>query len=84
MYILIAGGGLVGKGLAKSLHEAKHDVVIIDSCEDVCKDLYTSTGAVTITGSATRCCHRGPVASSIISIHDELSARIGARKKPVH
>ncbi len=53
MYILIAGGGLVGKGLAKTLHEAKHDVVIIDSCEAVCKDLYTSTGAVTITGSAT-------------------------------
>ncbi len=51
MYILIAGGGLVGKGLAKSLHESKHDVVIIDSSEDVCKDLYTSTGAVTITGS---------------------------------
>lgn len=53
MYILIAGGGLVGKGLAKTLHEAKHDVVIIDSCEEVCKDLYTSTGAVTIAGSST-------------------------------
>ncbi len=53
MYILIAGGGLVGKGLAKTLHEAKHDVVIIDSSEVICKDLYASTGAVTVAGSAT-------------------------------
>jgi len=53
LYIVIAGGGLVGKGLAKTLHSAKHDVVIIDNDADVCKDLYTSTGAVTVTGSAT-------------------------------
>ncbi len=53
MYILIAGGGLVGKGLAKTLHSAKHDVVIIDSNDEVCRELYASTGAVTVTGSAT-------------------------------
>lgn len=53
MYIIIAGGGLVGKGLAKNLHEGKHDVVIIDSSEEVCKSLYEATGAVTITGNAT-------------------------------
>ena len=53
MYILIAGGGLVGKGLAKTLHSAKHDVVIIDSSDEVCRELYASTGAVTVTGSAT-------------------------------
>lgn len=53
MYILIAGGGLVGKGLATTLHSSKHDVVIIDSSAEVCRDLYAATGAVTITGSAT-------------------------------
>ena len=53
MYILIAGGGLVGKGLAKTLHSSKHDVVIIDSNAEVCRDVYAATGAVTITGSPT-------------------------------
>lgn len=53
MYILIAGGGLVGKGLAKTLHGAKHDVVVIDSNEEVCRELYSATGAVTVTGSPT-------------------------------
>ncbi|MGL1891163.1 MAG: TrkA family potassium uptake protein [Spirochaetaceae bacterium] len=53
MYILIAGGGLVGKGLAKTLTSGKHDVVIIDSNAEVCRELYSSTGAVTVTGSAT-------------------------------
>lgn len=53
MYILIAGGGLVGKGLADTLHRAKHDVVVIDSNEEVCRELYSATGAVTVTGSPT-------------------------------
>lgn len=53
MYILIAGGGLVGKGLAQTLHSSKHDVVIIDNRPDVCREVYAATGAVTVTGSAT-------------------------------
>lgn len=53
MYIIVAGGGLVGKGLAKTLAEAKHDVVVIDQKTEVCEDIYTTTGSITITGNAT-------------------------------
>ncbi len=53
MYILIAGGGFVGKGLARRLVEHKHDVVLIDRDADVCKDIYARHGAVTVTGNAT-------------------------------
>lgn len=53
MYIIIAGGGLVGKGLAQTLHEGKHDVVVIDSREEICRELYSATGAVTVTGNPT-------------------------------
>ena len=53
MYITIAGGGLIGRGLAKRLVEAKHDVVIIDTSQEVCEAIYSEYGAVTIQGDAT-------------------------------
>lgn len=53
MYITIAGGGLIGKGLSKALINNKHDVVIIDSNVSVCEEIYARLGAVTIHGSAT-------------------------------
>lgn len=53
MYVLIGGGGLVGRSLAQRLVEAKHDVVVIDSNRGVCEDIYGSIGALTALGSAT-------------------------------
>ncbi len=53
MYIIIAGGGLIGKGLAQKLVDHKHDVVVIDKDQAVCENIYANCGAVTVNGSAT-------------------------------
>ena len=50
MYIIIAGGGLIGRGLGKKLAENKHDVVIIDKDIETCESIYEEIGAVTING----------------------------------
>ncbi|GAB6100224.1 TrkA family potassium uptake protein [Halanaerocella petrolearia] len=52
MYILIAGGGVVGRNLTKKLVE-KHDVVVIDLDQEVCERIYSEYGAVSIQGNAT-------------------------------
>jgi len=54
MYILIAGGGMVGGGLARRLIENKHDVVLIEPNKDICDQLYAETGVLAVNGSATR------------------------------
>lgn len=53
MYIVIAGAGLVGCGLAERLVEGRHDVVVVDVNRDVCEDLASRTGALVLNGSAT-------------------------------
>ncbi|MCK8825188.1 potassium channel family protein [Fuchsiella alkaliacetigena] len=53
MHIVIAGGGLVGRSLAKKLAD-KHDVVVIDLDQEVCERIYSQIGAVSICGNATR------------------------------
>lgn len=53
MYILVAGAGLVGSGLAERLADAKHDVVVVDTNKDVCEELASSLGALVLCGSAT-------------------------------
>ncbi len=53
MYIVIAGAGLVGRGLAERLVEARHDVVVIDQDRDVCEQVASNTGALALNGSAT-------------------------------
>jgi len=53
MYVVIAGAGLVGRGLARRLVENKHDVVVIDIDEDVCNRIYQEYGAVSVNGDAT-------------------------------
>lgn len=53
MYIVIAGAGLVGIGLAERLIEGKHDVVIIDHDKAVCEWLVSQLGAMAFNGSAT-------------------------------
>ena len=53
MYIVIAGAGLVGRGLASSLTQARHDVVVIDHDKDICEAVAAKTGALALCGSAT-------------------------------
>jgi len=53
MYIVIAGAGLVGSGLAARLVEARHDVVVIDRDEAVCEGLTARIGVLALKGSAT-------------------------------
>lgn len=53
MYILIAGAGLVGRGLADRLVAAKHDVVVIDMDKAVCEVLASQVGALVLHGRAT-------------------------------
>lgn len=53
MYIIVAGGGMVGGGLACRLLANKHDVVLIDLKEETCDKLYAETGVLAIKGSAT-------------------------------
>ncbi len=53
MYIMIAGGGLIGRGLAEQLVKQNHDVVVIDIDPEVCENIYSRYGAVTINGNAT-------------------------------
>ena len=53
MYIIIAGAGLVGGGLAERLIEARHDVVVIDVDKSVCEWLATKLGVLALNGSAS-------------------------------
>ena len=53
MYIIVAGGGVVGEQIVKILVANKHDVVVIDIDKNVCENIYAETGALTINGSAT-------------------------------
>ena len=53
MYVLVAGGGMVGGGLVRRLLDNKHDVVLIEQCKEICDKLYAETGVVAITASAT-------------------------------
>ena len=53
MYVVVAGGGMVGGGLVRSLLDNKHDVVLIEQQKELCDKLYAETGVVAITGGAT-------------------------------
>jgi trk system potassium uptake protein TrkA len=53
MYIIIAGGGIAGRNLTKSLVQ-KHDVIVIEKDQNVAEKIYSRYGAVTVLGSATR------------------------------
>ena len=53
MYIVVAGGGMVGGGLVRRLLDNKHDVVLVEHSKELCDRLYAETGVVAINGSAT-------------------------------
>jgi len=52
MYIIIAGGGVVGRKLTRKLVK-KHDVVVIDIEQEICERIYSQYGAVSVCGNAT-------------------------------
>ncbi|BEP29789.1 potassium channel family protein [Helicovermis profundi] len=52
MFILIAGGGIVGRNITKSLAK-NHDIVVIDKDEKNCEIIASKYGAVAINGDAT-------------------------------
>lgn len=54
MYIIVAGGGMVGGGLIKRLLENKHDVVLIEQDKELCEKLYSQTGVVAINGGVNQ------------------------------
>jgi len=53
MYVVIAGGGVVGGSVAQTLVENRHDVVVIDRDRQVCEHITSRIGALAINGSAT-------------------------------
>ena len=53
MYVIVAGGGIIGTNITHLLVENRHDVVVIDKDQSVCQTLYEDTGAVTIHGDST-------------------------------
>ncbi len=54
MYIIIAGAGMVGGDLARTLLQNKHDVVIIDPAKETCNKIYSELGVIAINGNAAR------------------------------
>jgi trk system potassium uptake protein TrkA len=52
MFIIIAGGGIVGKGITKILSQ-NHDVVVIEKDYENCEKISSKYGAVAVLGDAT-------------------------------
>ena len=52
MYVVIGGAGLTGGRLAAVLSE-RHDVVVVESDQKRCEQLYAELGVLTVNGSAT-------------------------------
>jgi len=53
VYIVVAGGGLLGYGVAQRLVDGRHDVVVIERDRTVCEQISSRTGALAIHGTAT-------------------------------
>ena len=53
MYIIVAGGGMVGGVLVNKLLENKHDVVLIEQNKAICDKVYSESGVIAISGGAT-------------------------------
>lgn len=52
MYIIVAGGGVVGSTITSKLVR-DHDVVVIDEKQSVAEKIYSKYGAVSVVGNAT-------------------------------
>jgi trk system potassium uptake protein TrkA len=53
MYIVVAGGGMVGGLLVRRLLDNKHDVVLIEQNKIICDKLYAECGVIAINSGAT-------------------------------
>ena len=53
MYIVVAGGGMVGGTLVRKLVESKFDIVMIERDKTLCEKIFAETGAIVINGSAS-------------------------------
>ena len=53
MYVVIAGGGVLGGSLARKLVGNRHDVVVIEREKTVCEQIASRIGALAIHGTAT-------------------------------
>ena len=53
MYVVIAGGGVMGTALARILVQHRHDVVVVEHDKAVCEHIAARIGALAIHGSAT-------------------------------
>ncbi len=52
MYVVIAGGGMMGTSLAQNMI-SRHNVVVIDSDAAQCERIFKQVGAVAVKGTAT-------------------------------
>jgi len=75
MYIVVAGGGMVGGTLVKKLIDNKHDVVMIEHDKSLCEKMYAETGVVVIHGSAS---HIGILNEAKIDKADVFVAATGS------
>ncbi len=53
MYVVIAGGGVLGLSLARKLIENRHDVVVVERDQAACEAIAARIGALAIHGNAT-------------------------------
>jgi len=53
MYIIIAGGGIVGSSIAAQLTK-EHSVVVIDSDHALCEKIYSTYGIISICGDTSK------------------------------
>ncbi|MEX1178069.1 MAG: NAD-binding protein [Nitriliruptor sp.] len=52
MYVVIAGGGRIGRYIARDLSEKGHDVTVIERIASRCEDLVAETDVLVIEGDA--------------------------------
>ena len=53
MYVVIAGGGHMGRNLVTRLAAEGHEIVVVETSPEVAQRIFAEQGVVAITGSAT-------------------------------
>ena len=51
MYVVIAGGGHMGRNLVTRLAAEGHEIVVVESSPEVAQRIFAEQGHVAITGS---------------------------------